>query len=175
MKIFSFPCLRQTYEWDCGASAVQSILAYYNFDVREEVIIKLAGTNQNGTMIKGIKKVIKKYKLKTEAGQMTIEELKKYLDKKIPVILLLQAWTKQKKVDWKNDWQDGHYVVAIGYDSKKIYFSDPSNFRTTFLGYTELRHRWHDIDIKGKKYFNWGMAIFGKAAPDKLLKPEHMD
>ncbi|MDD3285555.1 MAG: cysteine peptidase family C39 domain-containing protein [Patescibacteria group bacterium] len=175
MRIISFPCLRQSYEWDCGASALQSVLAYYGFDIREEIIIKLAGTNKKGTPVRGIKKTLNKYKLAIEGGKISIEEIKNYLDREIPVIILLQAWTKKQKIDWSNDWQDGHYVVAIGYDSKKIYFSDPSSFRTTFLNYQELENRWHDIDSNGKKYLNWGLAVIGSATKDKLKAPEHMN
>jgi len=174
-KILKFPRLRQSYEWDCGASAIQAVLAYYNFDVREEVIIKLAKTDQQGTLPAGLKKVAKAYKLKFTAGRMDLKDIKKYLDRRTPVILLLQAWAKKEKIIWENSWRDGHYVVAIGYDFRKIYFADPYNFRPTFLNYEELDKRWHDIDRHGKKYFNWGMAVLGKPAADQLTRPVHMD
>jgi len=40
MKILDFPELRQTFNYDCGAKALQSVLAYYGIDIREEEIIK---------------------------------------------------------------------------------------------------------------------------------------
>jgi len=46
MKILEFPELRQTYEYDCGANALQGILAYYGMEIREELIIKSAKTNK---------------------------------------------------------------------------------------------------------------------------------
>jgi len=173
MKILKFPELRQTYEYDCGAIATQAVLAYYSVDLGEQTIMKMAGTQKSGTPIAGLKKVFKKYGLSFEAGQMTIEDVKKYIDKKIPVILLLQAWADEKP-DWQKDWHDGHYVVAIGYGAKKIYFEDPYKLVRTYLDDKELLERWHDIDHKGKKHINWGMAVFGKKTP-KAHQAIHMD
>jgi ABC-type bacteriocin/lantibiotic exporter with double-glycine peptidase domain len=174
MKIDKFPELRQTYYWDCGAKAIQAILAYYGIDVHEETIIKLAGTTETGTPIKGLKKVIKKYGLKFDGGRMTIEDIKKYIDKKIPVILLLQAWPMKKITDWENYWDDGHYAVAIRYDKKKIYFEDPWTFFRTYLSYDELQKRWHDR-VGGKEYYNYGLAVYGKKISYNLRKIIHMD
>jgi len=173
MKILKFPELRQTYTWDCGVCALQSILEYYGLDVRESVIMKLAKTTKGGTSATGIKRVIKKYGLDFTAGQMTVAQIKKYLDKKTPVILLVQAWS-DKKVDWEKDWADGHYVDAIGYDKKRIYFEDPSSVLRTYLTYKEFEKRWHDGSVKGRKYIHWGIAVFGKKPKYNPTKPIHM-
>ena len=95
---------------------------------------------------------------------MDIGQVKNYIDKKFPVILLIQAWPDKKVKDWKNDWIDGHYVVAIGYDKNKIYFEDPSSSLRTYLYYKELEERWHDIDLKKnkKKYNHLGIVVMGK-------------
>ncbi len=163
MKILPFPELRQAYDWDCGASAIQSILIYYGIDVRAGLIIKEAGTNHDhGTTPENMKAVFKSYKLKCTSGKITIDEIKDYINKKTPVILLLQAWTRQENVDWKNDWDDGHYVVAIGYDSKRIYFEDPYSLSRTYLSYDDLLLRWHHRDSNGKKYLNWGLVVTGQ-------------
>ncbi|MFH1314813.1 MAG: cysteine peptidase family C39 domain-containing protein [Candidatus Uhrbacteria bacterium] len=175
MKTLKFSELRQTYNWDCGANAIQSVLAYYGIDVRESIVMKIAGTTRGGTPISGIKKVVKKYGLKQKSGKMEIDDIKQYLDNEIPVILLVQAWTEKNNVDWEKDWVDGHYVVAIGYDKTKLYFEDPSSVLRTYLTYNEFMKRWHDVDKNGKKYINWGMAVFGKKAEYDLSKPIHMD
>lgn len=42
---------------------------------------------------------------------------------KIPVIILIQAWREDDDLSpWADDWDDGHYVVVIGYDAKYFYF-----------------------------------------------------
>jgi ABC-type bacteriocin/lantibiotic exporter with double-glycine peptidase domain len=178
MKTFKFPETRQISIWDCGASAMQSVLYYYGFDVGEDTLIKLAGTNKKtGTSIAGLKKIAKKYGLVFTAGEKTIVELKKYINKKIPVVLLLKAWP-EKKVDWTKDLVEGHYVTAIGYDRQNIYFEDPYKFVRTYLSFKELEIRWHSMD-EGKRYVKWGMAVLGRKDGKKknLLsaKPIHMD
>lgn len=175
MKILKFPELQQAYCWDCGANAMQSILAYYNIDVREQIVMKLAKTTKSGTPISGMKKVVKKYGLNFKASKMTIEDIKKYLDKKIPVILLVQAWPDKKNTNWEKDWADNHYVTAIGYDRKKIYFEDPWKTVRTYLAFDEFQKRWHGIDSEEKKYINWGMAVFGKKLNFNPSKSIHMD
>ncbi len=162
MKILNFPEFRQTYNYDCGANAIQTVLAYYGFDVSENKIMEMAGTTKKGTSASGIKKVIKKYRLKYESGTMNLSKLRDYIDKKIPVIIPLQAWTEDKNAKYKNDWIDGHYAVAIGYDQKRIYFEDPSSVLRTYLTLEELKRRWHDKGADGKKYFNYGIAVYGK-------------
>ncbi len=162
MKILEFPELRQTYNYDCGASALQSTLIYYGIELKENFVIKIAKTTKEGTQIKNIVKVAQKYGLKTDSRQMTIKDLKNFINKKIPVIIPLQARTKNKKIKWENTWENGHYVVLIGYDDKKFIFEDPSAFIRTYLTYKEFSKRWHDLDIDEKKYINHGIAIFGK-------------
>lgn len=174
MKIKHFPNLRQTHDYDCGAQAIQSVLAYYGIDVRESEIMELAGTTEHGTFPGSIKKVVQDHGLSVDFREMSIEEVKQHIDKKIPVILLLQAWAGKGGMDWQNDWENGHYAIAIGYDKSKIYFEDPASIFRTYLTYDELRARWHDTD-RDKKYVNYGMAVYGKTPayhPEKVI---HMD
>lgn len=175
MVILDFPALRQTFNYDCGAIVLEGVLAYYGVELREDHLIKQAGTTKSGTPIGGIIKVVKQCGLKCKSRKMELTELKHYLDQKIPVILVLQAWTEKQKVNWKADWNDGHYVVAIGYDKTKIYFHDPSSFNHTYLTTEELVKRWHDVGSNGKKYINHGIAIFGKEPSYNLKTIQHMD
>lgn len=174
MKLLKLPQLKQIYEYDCGATVLQSVLGYFGIEVKPHKIRKHAGTNKNGTLIVGITTTLAKHGLQYTSKQMTIKEVINFLDQQIPVILLLQAWTKKKKIDWKNDWTDGHYVVAIGHDKKKMIFADPWSFTHTFLTFDELEQRWHDKDPRGKKHINWGIAVYGKdpSIKEKLI---HMD
>lgn len=167
-KILEFPELRQVYNYDCGANALQSVLGYYGIDVNEGNIMKLAKTKRSGTNISGIKKVLRYFGLKYKEKKMNIQDLKKHIDKKIPVMITLQAWDKTNP-NWEKVWKDGHYVVAIGYDKNKIYFEDPASEEETFLTYKQLNDRWHDIDTKNKKIRNWGIAI-SRIASAKPIK-----
>lgn len=175
MPLLILPQLHQTYGYDCGANALETVLVYYGIKVREDQIIKDAKTSEKGTSLSGILNVVKKYGLKMDCRPMTIEDVKKYIRQKIPVILLLQAWTKQKDVVWEKNWVDGHYAVAVGYTEDKMIFEDPYSFERTYLTYDELEKRWHDVDTTGKKYFNYGIAIFGKKPQFKRDTLVHMD
>jgi len=175
MNTINLPQLVQTYNYDCGAKALQSILAYYGIEAREDKIMKFAKTSKKGTPIRGMVTATEKFGLKTEIKGMTIKDIKEYIKKDIPVILILQAWTGKKEVDWEKDWADGHYVVAIGYTKDKVLFVDPSSFQYTYLKYNELEKRWHDVDTDGKKYDHYGIAIFGKKPKFKKCKMVHMD
>jgi predicted double-glycine peptidase len=172
--IKNFPEYRQVYEYDCGASALQSVLVYYGLDIREGKIMTMAKTTKKeGTTPQHLLAVAKKLGFKAEIiCPLSLMDLKKYLQNGQPVIIDLQAWANKQK-NYSRDWNNGHYVVAIGYDSKKIYFEDPNSMSRTYLSHQELLVRWHDIDADGKKYYNLGIVISGKKRSQ--IKIVHMD
>ncbi len=175
LKMLDFPRGRQSSDHDCGAKALQLVLAYYGFDVREDKIIAATGTNpDDGTPIGGIERIIKETGLEFTSKSMSIRDVKAYIRRNIPVMLLLQAYAK-KGVDWKNDWNDGHYTVAIGYNGDRIVFADPSSFRRKFLTFAELAERWHDRDSNGTEYLNYGIAVFGRRPAFKSHEIVHLN
>ncbi len=175
MKIIKFPSSRQTYAWDCGAKALQALLLYYGLDVREDEIIKESGMTKGGMKITEIKKFASSHDYKILSKKMSLADIKKYIDKKTPVILALQAWSKKKKISWENNWSDGHYVIAIGYDQNKIYFADPASPHIVYLTLVELEKRWHDQDRAGKKYINFGLVVIDKKPNYQPNKFIHLD
>jgi len=175
MKFLIFPEERQTYNYDCWAKATQSILNYYGIDVRENIVMKTTKTTKDGTFMLGIEKVIHDNWLKTTTEKMTVSKIKKYIDKKIPVIVVLQARTDKIHVNRKEDRVDGHYVVAIWYDKTKIYFEDPASIFRTYLFFKEFKERRHDRDSNGKEYYHYGIAVYGKKPAYNLVKKVHME
>ena len=169
-----FPLLRQTFKYDCGAIALEAVLAYYGIELREDHLLKQAGTTKKGTPLNGIVRTARHFGLKCHSRKMALDDLQKYLDKKIPVILVLQAWSTKPKVNWVNDWADGHYVVAIGYSKTRVYFQDPSSFKCTYLTINELGKRWHDAGADGKRYDSHGIAVFGRKPVFSSKAMEHM-
>jgi len=158
MEIIDFPELRQIYNYDCGACAVSCVLAYCGLDIREEWIAKLAETTPDGTSMAGIVKVFNYFGLPTYVGEKrNIKQLCHAIDCGFPTIIALQAY-RSVNVDWKDDWEDGHYVVAIGYNNSRIYFEDPSSYKRTWLSHEELMDRWHDIE-GDKKIYQWGCTV----------------
>lgn len=90
---------------------------------------------------------------------MTFEDLKKYINKGIPVIILLQTWN-WKTINYTNDYHDGHRVVVIWYDDNKIFFEDPYIFERTFLTKEELMTRRHSKD-EWKKVYQYWIVVYG--------------
>jgi predicted double-glycine peptidase len=55
---------------------------------------------------------------------MLISDLENSIMRGRPVIVQIQAWGDEG-TDYTNDFDDGHYVVAIGFDENYLYFEDP--------------------------------------------------
>jgi ABC-type bacteriocin/lantibiotic exporter with double-glycine peptidase domain len=143
---------------------VQAVLAYYGIEYTEHKLEKLLKTDINdGTPIKPMISFFKRKKFKLKQGKFTIKDLKKYIDKERPVILLLQAWGPEG-TDYTHTNQYGHYVVISGYNSKGFIIEDPAIFGRGFISMKQLEKRWHGED-EGKLY-NWGLAVWGQPKYD---------
>lgn len=163
MKILDFPDTRQATGFSCGAAVAQAVLYYYGIERREDKLIDLLDTDQEGTDIEDLMRLLRSKGLHFKSGKMTLEEVKSWIDQRVPVILLIQAWADDPEKDYSTAWDDGHYVVAIGYDDEgQIYFSDPSVLdQTAFLHEDELEARWHDED-EHRKLDHFGIAVWGR-------------
>jgi ABC-type bacteriocin/lantibiotic exporter with double-glycine peptidase domain len=177
IRLLNFPEFRQVYDYDCGANALQAILAYFGFDEAEGDIMDLLGTDKEwGTDPPEIIRVAQLYKIKTRAGRFTIDKLKQAIDLGFPVLITLQAWFEDlTKDDWAEEYNGGHYVICIGFTDDKIIFEDPSSICRTYLTYNELDRRWHDIDRYKNKLEYWGCIFYGLEPQYPLNKVIHMD
>jgi len=83
-------------------------------------------------------------------GNLFIANVNSALKKGVPVILDIQAWRDNADVDqgnWDGDWEDGHYVVALGLDSAHLYVEDPSLLGCRgIIPLNELESRWRDYE-----------------------------
>jgi ABC-type bacteriocin/lantibiotic exporter with double-glycine peptidase domain len=168
--------MRQTFNYDCGAKALQIVMAYYGVEIREDELMSQLGSTPDGTSIKNMISVAQKHGFEVEAAHgLSLESVKQYVDEGYPVIILLQAWAEKYMTleDWKEDTKDGHYVIVIDYNNHIIVFEDPSSFHRTWLSEEELNARWHDLDpATRQKIDHFGMVLKGREpAPRKL---EHM-
>jgi ABC-type bacteriocin/lantibiotic exporter with double-glycine peptidase domain len=165
VSVIRVPLIRQTENYDCGAVALQSVLAYYGEEVREDKLIKELGTNpESGTSWRKMKDFALRKAFNVDTRfTMELNAFKRTLDEGKPLIVAIQAWLIHPVNfvhDWENDWDDGHWVVAVGYDDNNIYFMDPSTLGNyTFIPKEEFLQRWHDIDADGKKLSHFGMIV----------------
>ena len=95
---------------------------------------------------------------------MSLKELISYISHKIPVIVNIQAWSNEKnplkKAKAYNKLEDGHYVVAIGFNDANIYFEDPSEKDSRmFIPKTEMIRRWKDKEAYDQHSETFGLGI----------------
>jgi predicted double-glycine peptidase len=176
--IIDMPSGRQTFNFDCGAKALQLVFAYYGIDIREDMLIKELACDSYGTLANNMRAVAEKHGFEVVAKSgMSLKTLKKYVDDKRPVIVLVQAWADRYMTikDWKEANEHGHYVIVIGYKDDKIIFEDPSSFPRTWMTEEEFLARWHYTDIRTQRKMNrFAMVLLGKE-PIKMRRLEHME
>lgn len=163
-KILNVPNLRQAYNFDCGLTAMQAVLAYYGVDLNSEQLRDAMRTDlKKGTPISAFEKAAKKFGLKIKIEEnMTINQLKKYIDEKRPIIVAMQAWPKKRDKNMENCWDEGHYAVVTGYGKNKLYFEDPACVIKTYLPISEFKKLWHDMSYDKRKFYYLGMTFYGK-------------
>jgi ABC-type bacteriocin/lantibiotic exporter with double-glycine peptidase domain len=173
MKILEFPETRQVFNFDCGSNAMASILVFAGVEEREDRIALLARTTSNGTSTAGVLRVMRYYALPYRAKQrMKVRALRRGIDAGFPTLLTLQAYRESNR-PYRELWDDGHWVVAIGYDKRWTLYEDPASYHRTWLADEELMERWHDID-RGKRIWQWGctVCVSGQYKHDRII---HMD
>lgn len=154
--IKNFPLIQQSYNYDCGPTCIQMILKFNDIILSKTDIIKQINPDnikEDGVHPKEIVNFLKKYNIKSKIRKnQTIEDLKHLIDDNKPVICVLQAYGS-KMQNYKNNYDNGHYVILIGYDKNKLIFADPSSKDYVYLTYTQMNNRWHDKD-KNNVYFD---------------------
>jgi len=168
---------RQTFDFDCGAKALQLVMEYYGVEMREDELMKELNTGKDGTNYASMISLAEAKGFEVFASNgVPLEQLKKFVDQGYPVIVIVQAWADRYMTleDWKSSFEYGHYAVVIGYQDHIIIFEDPSSIRRTWLSEEEFLARWHDTDPKThEKVEHFAMILMGKQPATRV--PEHMD
>jgi predicted double-glycine peptidase len=156
------PIIRQSTDYSCGAACLLSVMGYYGIDPYEKQVMDALKTTIAGVDPIDFPKAAKKFDLTAKVKEgMSQDEIKKNLDDDIPVRLDIQAWGDKK--DYSDVWDEGHFVVAVGYDKEGYYLMDPSQIGYTYITKPELDTRWHDVEIGTKrKFHNVGIVVNGK-------------
>lgn len=106
------PDLRQEGDFDCGAAAVRSVLAYHGQELTEEECIRALGTtHENGTSEEAICKFCKAQGYNVTEGDMSPEEIGQHTQANRPVICSVE--------------DDKHWVVACGVQGDTMTVQDP--------------------------------------------------
>lgn len=162
------PAIRQETEASCGAAALQSVCCYYGvgpLDQWEYVrdLVELGMDETKGADPLHLRRVAERYGLTVEErSPMTREELTRFLEEGKPVLIMVQSWGDRPS--YEGVWDDGHWLVAIGYDETGVFFVDPTlEGLHGYISYEDLEQRWHDIDEADnvRKYVNrYGMVLW---------------
>ncbi|RTL44602.1 MAG: hypothetical protein EKK48_04950 [Candidatus Melainabacteria bacterium] len=156
------PLMRQSTDYTCGVAALQSLLAYYGQDVREDTLSKILKADRKyGTRYRNIAGYAEAHGLPVRIQKdMTLQQLESDISAGHPVLCLIQAWAeKGSQTDYASDWNDGHYVVAVGFDHDRLVFMDPSTSgHYAYIPLQEFEKRWHDVDGH-EKLNHFGMSF----------------
>jgi predicted double-glycine peptidase len=171
------PLVRQANSYSCGAAALTSVLYYYRrFDGREtELYERLTTTEADGTHPASIVAVARQFGLTAELREgVTVGDVRAAVERRDAVIVDLQAWTDAPHPRWRDEWEDGHYVVAVGIDATRLYVMDPSTPGAyAFVALSELPDRWHDYEtLNGARREYHHMAIFFRGTGAAMAYPQ---
>ena len=175
--MMDLPTGRQTYDFDCGVKALQIVMAYYGIDVREDELMEELKCDSDGVPVKNMISVAEKKGFEVAANcGVSLDTIRRYVDENHPVIVLVQAWAERYMTlkDWREDNEDGHYAIVVGYNGYAIVFEDPASLRKTWMTEEEFNSRWHDVDPRTKERLDhFAMVLLGRQLARKAL--EHMD
>jgi predicted double-glycine peptidase len=165
------PDTTQQTDYSCGASSLQAVCKYYGVgpDDEWEFTDALKMDRRVGSHAFQIKAAARRWGLRCREYQpMSYAQLRAELQQRHPVLLMIQAWGEEKvggrrrwRRDYRNEWKDGHWVVAIGYDREGFFFEDPSLQAVRgYLTQVELEERWHDVGPRRCRMRFYGMALW---------------
>lgn len=166
VELIKVPNVRQHTDYTCGVACVQSVMQYAGIEMRPDQLTEILkstediGTDHNEMIecLNSCNGISAEWK-----SGMTDGELEEYINAGKPVICLLQAWhdvqSEYGHYDYTDEWEDGHYAIAIGIDRENVYFMDPSTCGNyTFITREHLKMRWHDED-GGELYRKAGIVV----------------
>lgn len=147
--LIRIPLSRQATDHTCGVASLQSILSYYGFDYREDVLARelRADDHAKATEIKRFATSLG-FRVR-EHHRMSLDDLEKFVDRGLPVLVCVQAWEPSGTTieQYRECRESGHWVVVIGYDRHNVYMMDPSTHGNyTFVPREEFVARWHDVE-----------------------------
>lgn len=161
--LIHLPITRQATNYTCGAAAVGSLLHWLNpqLDFSEDQLAEeMKSDNVHGTTIANIERYGRRLGLVVDwRDGWTLDSLEQSVRAGTPVLVLIQAYRDSDEVDWRTDWDDGHFVVVNGIDAQNVYMMDPSQRGNyTYIPRAEFMERWHDVDLF-TRHFQFGMTI----------------
>jgi ABC-type bacteriocin/lantibiotic exporter with double-glycine peptidase domain len=121
----------------CGPAALSSVLSYYGLEIPPEAIAKTVYNKQlKGSLITDLENFAKGLAFQTESGQGTVEELRTFINRGKPVIVLvdLGRWFLSLP----------HYLVLFGYSQEGLIAHDGKKASRLFT-YPDFQKKWEKM------------------------------
>ena len=139
-KLLEVPFVKQKDDF-CGPASLSSVLEYYDVKVSQEDIAKVVYSPKlKGALITDLENYAKSLGFKTTLFKGSLEDLKKYLDQNVPVIILVDLgflWVSKP-----------HYLVVVGYDEENFYVHTGFESKKR-VPYEELYKKWQKMGSVG--------------------------
>jgi predicted double-glycine peptidase len=175
-SLIPVPLVPQETPFSCGDAVVLALLRFYEPGRYDHVLeaslySPLRTTSEDGTEPASMTAYLghepglsAKTRWSTPSSYVSLDEIERAIDRGEPPIVAIQAWQSVRDDKdlrpWAEDWDDGHYVVVVAYDSNRIYFMDPSTeHRYAYVLLPEFMDRWHDVLGRAKVHAQH-IAIF---------------
>lgn len=152
--IVEFPHRLQGFDYDCGPTAVMTILHYFGYKVNEQQVIEALNTTQEGTSAEEIEEGLRKFGMEFK-NVHSIEEIDKYLEMGYPVLVCSQI-----------DPREWHYSVLVSRRGEDYITSDPLEIGLASIPVSVFDQIWLEED--GSK---WGVAVFGESKYSEAIHP----
>jgi predicted double-glycine peptidase len=123
----ALPDVRQSTSHTCSAAALLAVLAYYGIDAREDRLSQALGaTPEAGAPPQAIVRVARAHGLTAQLREgLTVDDLARETRAGRPVLIAIQAWREGRRL-YRDDWEDGHYVVVVAVERDLVVVEDPS-------------------------------------------------
>jgi ABC-type bacteriocin/lantibiotic exporter with double-glycine peptidase domain len=138
-----FPRSIQLDDYSCGAKVVYCILQYYDKQCTLDSVERLLKTDEDGTSVSDIKRVLNRYGLVCRTLRKPgLRDLKAAIDDDCPVLVSL--------------YDGSHYAVIYGYSSSHIFVSNPS--LNVLTGYGSIRCAIPNAEFR-KVWDKWAVVL----------------
>jgi len=144
----------------CGPACIQISLSALGIQVDQDTLAEIGGfTTHWGVDHHGLKRMADKYAFGFPVLGESLDVLGQ-ISINYPVTLNIMDLDEKNP----NIYEDGHYVVLFGVDSKGVYYLDPSSDQTSEpikkprAEFEDML--WWDIDKNGVIIKKWALAIF---------------
>jgi ABC-type bacteriocin/lantibiotic exporter with double-glycine peptidase domain len=132
-EIEGVPFIQQDSQF-CGPAALASVMSFYGAPVDQKVIgSKVYSEKLQGALITDLERYARDAGFETHSGRGTVEGLKEEIDRRRPVIVLVDRgfWVLSRT----------HYLVVFGYDGEGLIAHDGFSASKRYR-YDEFREIW---------------------------------